>query len=101
MADIETHAHLVLQSLRAIAEAAGTDLSRALKVTVFLADINNFKRVNDVYAQYFQEPFPARSAIQVAALPLGAPLEGRGCHCPEEDCGWRLASGPIRSHIIA
>ncbi len=74
-ADIETHAHLVLKSLRAIAEAAGTDLSRALKVTVFLADISNFKRVNDVYAQYFQEPFPARSAIQVAALPLGAALE--------------------------
>nr|WP_321464931.1 RidA family protein [uncultured Desulfobulbus sp.] len=101
VADIETHAHLVLQSLRAIAEAAGTDLSRALKVTVFLADINNFKRVNDVYAQYFQEPFPARSAIQVAALPLGAPLEVEAVIALKKtvDGGW--PSGPIRSHIIA
>lgn len=74
-ADIETHAHLVLKNLRAIAEAAGTDLSKALKVTVFLTDIANFQRVNTVYAQYFQEPFPARSAIQVAALPLGAAIE--------------------------
>lgn len=74
-ADIETHAHLVLKNLAAIAEAAGTDLSKALKVTVFLADINNFQRVNAVYAEYFKEPFPARSAFQVAALPLGAAIE--------------------------
>ncbi|MGE4559117.1 MAG: Rid family detoxifying hydrolase, partial [Desulfobulbus sp.] len=74
-ADIETHAHLVLKNLGAIAEAAGTDLSKALKVTVFLADINNFQRVNAVYAEYFKEPFPARSAFQVAALPLGAAIE--------------------------
>lgn len=74
-ADIEAHAHLVFQNLRAIAEAAGTDLSKALKVTVFLTDISDFQRVNAVYAQYFREPFPARSAIQVAALPLAASLE--------------------------
>ncbi len=74
-ADIETHSHLVLKNLAAIAAAAGTDLSKALKVTVFLADIANFQRVNNVYAQYFQEPFPARSAIQVAGLPLGAAIE--------------------------
>ncbi|MGD9947696.1 MAG: RidA family protein, partial [Desulfobulbus sp.] len=74
-ADIETHAHLVLKNLGTIAEAAGTDLSKALKVTVFLTDLSNFQQVNVVYAQYFQEPFPARSAIQVAALPLGAAIE--------------------------
>ena len=74
-ADIETHAHLVFKNLEAIAEAAGTDLSRALKLTVFLADIANFQRVNTVYAQYFNQPFPARSAIEVAALPLGAAIE--------------------------
>lgn len=74
-ADIETHAHLVLKNLGAIASAAGTDLSKALKVTVFLTDIANFQRVNGVYAQYFREPFPARSAVQVAALPLGAAIE--------------------------
>ncbi|MDD2463967.1 MAG: Rid family detoxifying hydrolase [Desulfobulbus sp.] len=74
-AAIEVHAHLVLKNLAAIAEAAGTNLSNALKVTVFLTDIANFQRVNAVYAQYFQEPFPARSAIQVVALPLGAAIE--------------------------
>jgi len=74
-ADIETHTHQVLKNLGAIASAAGTDLSKALKVTVFLTDMANFQRVNGVYAQYFQEPFPARSAIQVAALPLGAAIE--------------------------
>ena len=72
---IEEHAHLVFRNLSALAEAGGTSLAKAVKVTVFLADITNFARVNGVYTQYFSEPFPARSAVQVAALPLGAPLE--------------------------
>lgn len=74
-ADIEIHAHQVFRNLRAIAVAAGTDLSKALKVTVFLTNMGDFQRVNSVYSQYFQEPFPARSAIQVAALPLAAAIE--------------------------
>ena len=74
-ADIETHAHQVFRNLQAVAEAAGTELSKALKVTVFLIDMADFQRVNSVYAQYFQQPYPARSAIQVAALPLGAAIE--------------------------
>ena len=72
---IEEHAHLVFRNLRALAEAGDTSLANAVKVTVFLADINNFQRVNTVYAQYFSEPYPARSAVQVAALPLGAAIE--------------------------
>lgn len=72
---IEEKAHMVFKNLAAIAEAAGTTLETAVKTTVFLADINNFKTVNGVYAQYFKEPFPARSAFQVAALPLGADIE--------------------------
>jgi 2-iminobutanoate/2-iminopropanoate deaminase len=72
---IEEHAHLVFRNLTALAEAGGTSLANAVKVTVFLADIANFQRVNAVYAQYFNEPFPARSAVQVAALPLGAAIE--------------------------
>lgn len=72
---IEEHAHQALRNLGAIAQAAGTSLAKAIKVTVFLTDIGNFKRVNDVYSQYFTEPFPARSAVQVAALPLGADIE--------------------------
>lgn len=72
---IEEHAHLVFKNIAAIAKSAGTSLDNAVKVTVFLADIANFQAVNGVYAEYFKEPFPARSAFQVAALPLGAPLE--------------------------
>lgn len=72
---IEDHAHLVFRNLSALAEAGGTCLARAVKVTVFLTDIGDFGRVNGVYAQYFNEPYPARSAIQVAALPLGAAIE--------------------------
>lgn len=72
---IEEKAGIVFKNLEAIAEAAGTTLDNAVKTTVFLADIANFQAVNQVYAQYFKEPFPARSAFQVAALPLGADLE--------------------------
>ena len=72
---IEDHAHLVFRNLSALAEAGGTSLAKAVKVTVFLTDIAHFQRVNAVYAQYFSQPFPARSAVQVAALPLGAALE--------------------------
>lgn len=72
---IEDHAHLVFRNLAAIAEAAGTSLAKAVKVTVFLSDIAHFQRVNAVYAHYFTEPYPARSAVQVAALPLGAAIE--------------------------
>ena len=72
---LEEHAHLVFRNLSALAEAGGTSLARAVKVTVFLTDISHFQRVNAVYAQYFSEPYPARSAVEVAALPLGAVLE--------------------------
>jgi 2-iminobutanoate/2-iminopropanoate deaminase len=72
---IEAHAHQVFKNLTAIAKEAGTDLGRAVKITVYLADINDFSAVNTVYAEYFKSPFPARSAFQVAALPLGADIE--------------------------
>ena len=72
---IEDHAHQVFRNLSALAEAGGTNLANAIKVTVFLTDITTFQRVNAVYAQYFSEPYPARSAVQVAALPLGATIE--------------------------
>jgi 2-iminobutanoate/2-iminopropanoate deaminase len=72
---IEDKAHIVFKNLEAIAKKAGTSLDNAVKTTVFLADITNFQAVNSVYAQYFKEPYPARSAFQVAALPLGADVE--------------------------
>jgi len=74
-ADIATHTHQVLKNLSAVAQAGGTALSHAVKVTVFLTDMTSFQEVNAVYSTYFEEPYPARSAIGVAALPLGAALE--------------------------
>lgn len=72
---IVNHAHRVFQNITAIAEEAETTLNKAVKVTVFLADIGDFQAVNEVYKEYFSEPFPARSAFQVAGLPLGADIE--------------------------
>lgn len=72
---IEEQAHQVFKNLAAIAQEAGAGLADAVKTTVFLSDINDFKAVNAVYDQYFTEPFPARSAFQVGALPLNAGIE--------------------------
>ena len=73
--DIKEQAHRVFQNLTAIAEEAGTSLAKTVKTSVFLADIGDFQAVNEVYKEYFSEPFPARSAYQVAALPLGGRIE--------------------------
>ena len=73
--EIADRAHQVFKNLTAIAEEAGTSLDNAVKVTVYLADIADFAAVNAVYGEYFNKPFPARSAFQVAALPLGADIE--------------------------
>lgn len=72
---IEERTHMVLKNIEAIAQKAGTGLDKVLKTTVYLTDINDFQAVNKIYAQYFKEPFPARSAFQVAALPLEANIE--------------------------
>jgi 2-iminobutanoate/2-iminopropanoate deaminase len=72
---IEEQAHQVFKNLSAIAEEAGATLADAVKTTVFLSDITDFKAVNAVYDQYFTKPFPARSAFQVGALPLNASIE--------------------------
>ena len=72
---IEERTHMVLKNIEAIARKAGTSLDNVVKTTVFLTDMGDFQAVNKVYAEYFKEPFPARSAYQVAALPLGANIE--------------------------
>jgi 2-iminobutanoate/2-iminopropanoate deaminase len=72
---VEAQTHQVLKNLQAVLTAAGSNLANVIKTTVFLADINDYKAVNGVYAQYFTESPPARSAVQVAALPLGALVE--------------------------
>ncbi|HKJ65799.1 MAG TPA: RidA family protein [Desulfopila sp.] len=73
--DIAEQAHRVFKNLEAVARSGGTTLSKALKTTVFLSDIGDFQAINEVYKQYFDQPFPSRSAYQVAALPLGAAME--------------------------
>jgi 2-iminobutanoate/2-iminopropanoate deaminase len=72
---VEAQVRQALTNLQGVLEAAGTSLDRAVKVTVFLQDINDFKAVNAVYAQFFTQDPPARSAVQVAALPLGGLVE--------------------------
>jgi reactive intermediate/imine deaminase len=65
----------VFENLTAIAEAAGTSLQNAVKVTVYLTDLKNFGAVNEVMQEYFEQPYPARAALGAAALPLGAEVE--------------------------
>ena len=73
--DIVAQAHQSLKNVGAIVKAAGLDYENVVKTTVVLADINDFKAVNEVYAQYFTAQQPARACFQVAALPLGVKLE--------------------------
>ena len=71
----EEQAHRVFINLRAIAEAAGGRLSDCVKLTIYLTDLGEFATVNEVMATYFAEPYPARAAIEVSALPKQAQIE--------------------------
>ena len=73
--DIEQHIRRVFDNLRAVARAAGGDLRDVVKLNVFLTDLANFPVVNQVMSDYFSQPYPARAAIGVAALPKGAVVE--------------------------
>ena len=76
MADgFEAQAHQVFSNLRTLAAAAGSTLDDAVKLTVFLADLGNFAKLNEIMAGYFTEPYPARSAVGVSQLPKGALIE--------------------------
>jgi len=72
---IDNQIHRVFQNLQAVAEAAGGTLGHAVKLTVYLVDLGNFAKVNEVMAKYFKEPYPARAAVGAAALPKGALVE--------------------------
>ncbi len=72
---VEAQAERVLENLIAVLEAAGASTKDVVKTTMYLADIGDFVTVNEIYAGYFEEPFPARSAIQAGALPKGALVE--------------------------
>ena len=73
--DIGEQTRQCLENLKSVLEAAGYSFANVVKTTVFLADMADFPAMNEVYATYMIEPFPARSTIQVAALPLGARVE--------------------------
>jgi len=72
---IEAQIHRVFRNLQAVAGAAGGSLDQVVKLTVFLTDLANFPKVNEIMARYFREPYPARAAVGVAALPRGALVE--------------------------
>jgi reactive intermediate/imine deaminase len=72
---IEAEIRRVFDNLKAVAEAAGGSLANAVKVTVFITDFAIFPKVNEIMATYFPQPFPARTTIGVAQLPLGARVE--------------------------
>ena len=73
--DIATQIRRVFDNLQEVAEAAGGSLKDVVKLNVFLSDLSNFPTVNEVMADYFAEPYPARAAIGVAALPKAAEVE--------------------------
>jgi|TARA_B100000768_G_scaffold43363_1_gene42165 reactive intermediate/imine deaminase len=76
--DIATQISQVFDNLTAVCEAAGGDLSSIVKLNIFLTDLSNFPIVNEVMGQYFVEPYPARAAIGVRALPKGSQVEMDG-----------------------
>ncbi|MGZ4968274.1 MAG: RidA family protein [Methylobacter sp.] len=73
--DISAQITQVFENLQAVAEAAGGDFSDIVKLNIFLTDLANFPLVNEIMGHYFQEPYPARAAIGVAALPKAADVE--------------------------
>jgi len=73
--DIASETRRVFDNLKAVSEAAGGGLQDVARVTIFLTDLGDFAKVNEVMAEYFKEPYPARATIGVAALPRGARVE--------------------------
>jgi len=89
--DIEAQTRQALENIKAVLEAGGSCLEHVVKTTVFLQDMGEFARMNGVYAEFFPENPPARSAVQVAALPLGGRVEieavAEACDCtPQASC---------------
>ncbi len=73
--DISAQAQQVFSNLAAVCKAAGGDFSKVVRVGIYMTDLGNFAKVNEVMKQHFAEPYPARSTIGVAALPVGAQVE--------------------------
>ena len=88
--DTASQTRQALTNVQAVLEAAGSCLEHALKATVFLQDMNEFSLMNQVYAEFFTKNPPARSAVEVAALPLGGRVEieivAEACDCAASEC---------------
>ena|SRR5579871_3740455 len=75
VSDFKLAAHRVFLNLQAVCEAASGSLADIVKLTIYLIDLADFATLNEVMQHYFQEPYPARATVQVAALPKGVPIE--------------------------
>lgn len=73
--DVAEQARQCMENLKAVLEAAGSSMDKVVKTTVFITDINQFGTINEVYAGFFAQPYPARSCVQVAKLPKGVAIE--------------------------
>lgn len=76
--DFAAQAHQVFKNLRAVCDASGGSLADIVKLNIFLTDLSNFATVNEVMAEYFEAPYPARAAVGVKELPKGAIVEADG-----------------------
>ncbi|WP_455199104.1 RidA family protein [Kaarinaea lacus] len=79
--DMEVQVRQVFENLKAVAEAAGGSLADIAKLNIFLTDLSHFALVNEVMAEYFQQPYPARAAVGVASLPKNVPVEMDAIMC--------------------
>lgn len=73
--DFAEQAHQVFKNVKAVCEAAGGSMNHLAKVNIFLVDLGNFAVVNEIMSQYFEQPYPARAAVQISALPKGVQIE--------------------------
>lgn len=85
---IEAQARQVLENLKAVLNAAGSDLKYVIKTTVFIKDMNEFAAINKIYGEYFTAPYPARSCVEVARLPrdVGIEIEAIANVASEDGC---------------
>ncbi len=74
-ADAPAQARQAFENLRALLEAAGSDIGRVVKTTVFIKNMDDFAKINEVYSEYFRTPYPARSCVEVARLPKDVLIE--------------------------
>jgi len=91
---VEAQAHQAFRNIRAIAQAAGSDLDGIVKLTLLMADLADFAKVNDIMTTYFAAPYPARATYQVAALPKAGRIEVEAVlvlarNAPDAQTGWR------------